>query len=639
MKKIPWHLLPLLEGVLAFFLLLLPPSESGSARFWGYSLSRLALAGAFLLTLLLLAAFTLWAQRHPLWTKARLAALDAWLQDDTRLLSLGVWLLIFLVGAVLVPLLYRPAANFLFQHTYTFFVYDYALRAARIFGVIEMLFLRALPVLAWVWLQSLQVFIWLVCRFAHRFRQPGFFRTAVLGNNLLLLSLLLGAGFQFLLLYLHLDFLQYIDGWFWKFYDRPIQNAWLFPLLVALSLLALWLVLRFRRHVAFNLLLLFLLGCALQWGFGRMENRAGVRGVYAERGRLAYPARVCRGVALADILFRYETVHEDNMYFDTKPPGTLLVYALVGKLANALLPGVDCFTAVLRIIPWLFIPLAFASLPLLEYLARPTLGEDSLLAPFVLLFFPNFILIPLELDGALFPVFTLLALVCLLKALKHGQAGWALASGALIFLGVYLSFALLPVLALCLGWLALEAYRSLRQKDSPGWKIHLRLAAHLLAGFIGLGLLFYLALQYDPLQRYAAAMAAHRAAKEYGQGWTQLSAALLLNNAEFFTWIGIPYALLLLSSLFRSARAWLKGSASTADSLLAALLGVFLLLNIVGQTRGEVARLWLFLVPLCSLFIARRMAGLTPRKGIGLTLVMVWQLLITFLLFAYQDLG
>jgi len=646
-KRLLW-LLTLLEGVIALALLLLPPSESSSARFLGYSLARLALAGTFLLLLVVLAVSVLFILRRPDWWQKRLEALDARLVAGGSLLPLSFWLGVILVGGVTAPLLYRPLADFLFQHTYTFFVYDYALQAAHLFGTIEMVFLRALPLAAWLWLQTLQVSLWLVRRYAHLYRRRSFYRVPVIGRCALLLLVVLGAVFQWLMLYLHLDFLQYLDGWFWKFYDKPIEHPWWFLVLLPLSLFALWLVRRFPRQRALCLTFLFLLGCGLQWGFGYMEGRGGLERIYAERGRLAYPARICRGVHLRDILLDYEQVHEGDMYFNTKPPGTLLVYSLVQKLAALLMPGEDCYTSMLRLIPWLFLPLAFVGLPLLERMARALLGDDSLLAPLMLLFFPNYLLIPLELDGTLLPLFTLLAACCMWRALEERRTGWALAAGALVHLGVYLSFALLPLLVFCLGWISADLMWRLWQPGETtsgatgirsAWRGSLRLAAGFCAGFLCLLLLFLLVFHYDPLQRYLAAMEAHRVAKEYTTGLAQLGDALLLNNAEFLTWIGLPCSLLLLGGLVRSGRAWLRRCASPSDVLMLVVLGVYIALNLVGQTRGEVARLWLFLLPLLAPFTAREAACLLPRKGAALAFMIILQMVTTFLLFAFQDLG
>lgn len=625
--------LPVIEGMAALAILLARPSESINILIAGLSPSRLVLAGAFIVLLALLTGMGVFLRNRLGWLESRL-------EMDERLAVLVFWLAVFVPVAIALPFVYKTFTGFLFQHTYTFFVYDYAIQAAKIFTLLKSLFLRSWSLYAWAVIQAGQVLAFILWRCRRFQSQPHFAWLPVILRQSLVLLVLLGAAFQWLLLYLHLDFLQYLDGWFWKFYDKPLQNLWIFPALACAFVLAVWLVVRFPRRRAINLLFLFLLGCALQWGFASMEKDGGLVRTYVERGRRAYPVRVCRGVAISDILLDYEQVHEGEMYFITKPPGTLLVYALAQQIPGRLFPNRDCFDALVNFMPWLFLPLTFIGLPLLARLGTALVGDtNGLLPALVLLTFPNLILIPMELDGALLPLFTIGASFLLWKAMQTKKVLWALAAGAVIYLGTYINFSLLPLLAFCLAWIVMDLVRRVVQRQDADWKPTAWNALGLLAGLAAMLLLFLLILHYDPLARYQAAMAAHRTAKYYQGGLEQMGITLVLNNAEFLTWIGIPAAVLLIAHLVRSGWAWIKQRADSTDAMMVAFFLVYAALNLAGQTRSEVARLWLFLLPVMAIFIAREARLLLRRKGSALVILVLIQLVTTFLLFAYQDFG
>ena len=71
--------------------------------------------------------------------------------------------------------------------------------------------------------------------------------------------------------------------------------------------------------------------------------------------------------------------------------------------------------------------------------------------------------------------------------------------------------------------------------------------------------------------------------------------------------------------------------------LLAVFLVLYLVLNVAGQTRSEVGRLWLFLVPLIMVFITPVIKDIFTSTKRGVYFIIALQFISTFIMFIYQD--
>ena len=168
------------------------------------------------------------------------------------------------------------------------------------------------------------------------------------------------------------------------------------------------------------------------------------------------------------------------------------------------------------------------------------------------------------------------------------------------------------------------------------WSV-VRLLLGLAAGLLLTYLAFRFLLNYDFFLRYAGAFARHRAHKEYQSDLEGILIALLINNFEFAFSIGVPLALLALGRAARAAAVFIQNKAARLDGLLAACVITYLFLNLFGQTRSEVGRLWLFLLPLAALFAAPEARALFERQKASIYLVIGLQLATTILTFLFQD--
>ena len=89
---------------------------------------------------------------------------------------------------------------------------------------------------------------------------------------------------------------------------------------------------------------------------------------------------------------------------------------------------------------------------------------------------------------------------------------------------------------------------------------------------------------------------------------------VVLNPLEFLAFLGVPAACLFVSGavggLWAAARRRVEG----VDWATLVVAGVLAALNVSGANRGEVARLWLLLMPLCAVAAAGEIERLSPYR-------------------------
>lgn len=135
------------------------------------------------------------------------------------------------------------------------------------------------------------------------------------------------------------------------------------------------------------------------------------------------------------------------------------------------------------------------------------------------------------------------------------------------------------------------------------------------AGFIALWLVLTILLPMQPLSIFSKAMAAHHVAtlssRSHGK-W------LLMNPVMFSIFCGGSMVILVLATVWRSASCWRQESSAgmniTAIIGLATLL-TLLVLDVSGNVRGEVERLWLFMVAPLAAMAATLFVSVPPRAA------------------------
>lgn len=451
--------------------------------------------------------------------------------------------------------------------------------------------------------------------------------------------ILLATGCYWLLLLLEVPLFQLLPHWFWSLGLTPLPWWWLGLPLLPLSG---WLVLEVLEQpgrVGRNLLLLILVGYLLQQDLAWMEGR-GLAGLSDRLGGEGGHGRLVQAAVAQPSGWRVLTQYEELLDSGdlgpfphaTRPPGQLLVLMGMDRLAGILDPAAaDRALRLARLAAWIFPLLSYLVLIPLFYLCRLCLDETrAWISVLLYLFVPSTALITLHLDQCLFPLVAWSCAGLYVWALWRDRPGAALGAGLLFYLGLFLSFGLAAlgvVLAVLHLLVAREAGRSL-------WRV----TALAGAGFLGLGLIFQGCFDYDLMQRYRRAMAAHQHFKVGDWGPGEVLYCALLNLVEFAVWCGPPLILLCaaqLRAVWSRRGEWRWGTEEAWALALVLTLGG---LALFGRTAGETARLWIFLLPLVLVAAAGPLARLAPPvRERAVVLVVVLQLLTTVVLKRCQD--
>lgn len=464
----------------------------------------------------------------------------------------------------------------------------------------------------------------------------------------LALATLLGLC-QCLVLGLHLPVFTSLRGWFWKAIDKPFA----FPAAliggVVLLVAALFAVLRAEGRWALRLSALIVLGFALQHGLALLEGRGldGMRDRIIKTGHAEFALVAVQQESLWRVLRQYEPLVDRGAlgrYAHSKPPGQLLFYMLTERAAQALhpQPTTEARLEQLRTVAAVVWPLVscLALLPLFLFTRRAFDERRAFVACTLYLLVPSFELITLHTDQVLFPLLTMSAAWLTLVAYERRSLPVGAGAGALFYLAMFFSFPLgaaAPIAcATGVGWL-----RARREEAGPERTLSETAAvtAAILGGVLALWLVLRFGLDYDFFTRYRGAIAFHEAWKRWTPGLGPTVYFGSINLLEFAFWLGFPLALLAVAQSARSLQGlrggWLDADAGLAVGLAAVLLAFALL----GKTKGEVARLWLFLVPFVCVSAAGEADSWRQHRygGHALALLLTLQGLALLFVKRFQD--
>jgi hypothetical protein len=248
----------------------------------------------------------------------------------------------------------------------------------------------------------------------------------------------------------------------------------------------------------------------------------------------------------------------------------------------------------------------------------------------------------------LYPSLFLASCILIFWVVERHSILFGLIGGMVLYLMIFISFSMLPLLPLAVIALILDFWlKPLRSRIARSFAI----LAAMIAGFFILSIGFAVLLQYDIFVRFQASMQQVNyddyylkigAVDQYGQvvPWikraSQVSQALVANNLELSTSVGIPlYVLFLFGSVGVIDRVR-RRKVKKGDFELGSLLVTFIAMNLYGQTRGEVARLWIFWVPMLAFLASRGLLHIFDQKRWIIYLLLILQFITTVLLFKFQ---
>jgi 4-amino-4-deoxy-L-arabinose transferase-like glycosyltransferase len=192
-------------------------------------------------------------------------------------------------------------------------------------------------------------------------------------------------------------------------------------------------------------------------------------------------------------------------------------------------------------------------------------------------------------------------------------------AGLVLSLATFFSFGVLTLLLPMACWAALWVFT---RREHPSWPWLIGSAALFTASLIFPWLLYQLAFGTGFLEIWEVSMSYHLGLKR--SYWLWLGYHLY----DFFVFLGLPLAMLLLSSL----PAALKKLGQRDEVLLpVGFTAGLLLLDLAGVSRGEVARVWLFLTPFAVIAAAWGLSHFYRRRwNFALVALLLAGQLLTF---------
>jgi hypothetical protein len=441
--------------------------------------------------------------------------------------------------------------------------------------------------------------------------------------------------------------------WFWKPTTAPRPAWWLIFLAITCMLGLILFVRRSKLSIAANLVVIILVGFALQHAFGLMEGRglSGVRDRMLRAGHTSFARDAVKKMDLLEVARDYEELIERRELSrypnSTKPPGQLLVYMLTERISRAFPQlGTNALLRMATLASLLYPFLTYLTVIPLYALSRLHLdGKAAYVPAVVFLCLPNVTLMSLHLDQCLYPLLFTSALALFSYGYRQQGTLLLVLSGVATCVALYVSFSLVVIFPLVFASVALghlNGFRLAQWRESgivrrEGLKCSITALVLFVVGFaLGEAVLF-LFLDYRIVGNLVYVISNRR-------GWPiqDPTASLLfyigwLDIVEYVVWIGLPVAWLAASRMVISWSRICRG-ATRREATAAACLLIILLLAFFGRTFTETARLWLFLTPLLALFATGELISTFGRRyWAGLASLATVQMFSIFAIKLWQD--
>lgn len=646
-------LLSTLESVFALSIVFKSGSTKASGLY-GFSISQVAIG---FLILLAGSAFAWWTWRaffKPTWLARLTTKLETWFGKGQRLLDILFILLLFLAISTTLILAYQQP---IFYHTEQY-SHIFARSIAR-YEIFLALFNRAYVLVIWSALLFLQILLALMLGWQEILRRPGYLRFRVLYPRALLDLIIFFTLAHWIVLFLGTRIEVFIPSWHWNPYTRQVSVRDVIFLVTVASIIGLAVFAQRRqKYTGYILIAMVALGTLFQVSFGWLTPGGfeTIRLKYANTsgGFYAHPV-ADENLHPLEVISHYDELFGNSMFPGTKPPGVILYHMAAQELANWINPQVTADgrfigqTTLLAIISPL---LAFLILPVLYgFVRRYVSPAEAYLPGFLYIVLPAIVLMPIFLDASLYPLLYLVGAWIVWQAARRSSIMLALASGVYIFLALFMSFSLLPLIPLAIMLVGLDVLkrRPLSKSILQGAKI----AAGIAAGFVILWFGFRFVLHYDFVNRYQASLRWNRnydflsrngtvstdvlGQISYRPSVKQILNAAWRNNVEMATAVGFPVYLLFLSGAAATVWAFWRRKDGPLDIPLAAMGVTYLAMNLYGQVQGEVARLWAFNAPMMVLFAGVELNRRYPKKLWVIVLVLIFQMITVWLTFHFQD--
>lgn len=461
--------------------------------------------------------------------------------------------------------------------------------------------------------------------------------------TLLLFVIFLLTGVHWLILYLRIPVFDALPYWKFNLRPIPINHLWIAAVFMCLGLAIVVAFLKINN--ALKLFLLIVLGTAMQFGLAYSKGQAldGMRVRISDSGHTEFAKVTVEQPGVLYAIQNYETLAKKKSYgyIPSKPPGTLLFYMLTEKLSRAVWPSSDPETRLNNLYTFASITwpvLSYLVLIPLFFLARE-LFESSEWAIVTCLFYmtvPSINLITLHTDQVLFPLIVVTPVLLTIVAMRKDNLLLAALSGMILYLAVYCSFGLAVVGLLFPVFLLVavpgNTFRPLGLVVRHAFAVGLGAAlTHLLVTFT---------LNYDIVFRYNRAIEHHLGWKDWENTLGTYLRAGITDGAEFSIWVGFPLILLFVVGVGISLHQLLIRNPTLFSYYTLALAAILIVLLVIGKTKAETARLWIFLVPfLClnAVGFIRQQNWTSKYSSLFIAIIALLEMGTTYFTLHYQD--
>ncbi len=425
---------------------------------------------------------------------------------------------------------------------------------------------------------------------------------------------------------------ELIPLWYWQTISKINLSTWLILPLGLLLFTAYFLLVKQKLTKPTQTLMVILIGYLMMLGFAAIEGDP-YQVLYDKRnisGHRNYVAVAARNEGGIEFLFEYESALGHDRFFATKPPGVYLLYRSLLGLGSIFSP-IETYQQKYDAInhaSMLFFPImALSTIIFVDKITRELTNiKPSGIPGLLMIITPNFLLLVITIDQSIIPFLFMSCLLLGIFALKKNRFWISFLFGVYLYIGLYFSFSLLPMIMIFGLWVIFEIARNWKKYNYPAL---IRFVISSLIGFAIVLILFYLIFNYSPLLRYQQAITIHELQRHQPVTIKNYLGMYLLNNIEMATWIGFPLALPAILAVMASMVDIIWGRWKPIDSLIIAFAGGYFYVNHFSNTLSEVGRLWIIFVPLICIFtvdfIQRRM-----RKSHFVLILLLLQLITAF---------
>jgi len=638
-----------IAGFIAFVVAVLVSSQG--RHFVVGQLNFARIVAVFVLTFLSLSLFgTWWIWRSEQNVESWLVSLDKWFIEDRRLapflIVIGTFSLIGIASISAILLAGKESGTA-------------PAWAPTTFSFLHSAIVRSLPISIWGLTSLIALGGVVIWHYRANLSSREIWSWMTLEGVCLGLICLIAVLFHWLTLAFQLRFFANNPAWYWTIQFKPFTWNDFWYLLIAV-LVSVWLYrnLFLDRKIKSALVVIFLLGLFLQTGLGYRQGSglSALREKYFSTFHSVYPLNASLNrLSIPETIRDYEGLYGNRAFTNTKPPGLMAAYMALDRVVNGWGSYSDDvrYTRLSWTITYGFPILSMLMVFLLYAFASQKVetssGFNPLLAALFFVLCPNVILFPLFPDQAIYPLLFLALIWLTVWTIGKKSFFWSVLLGLVLYAGVFVAFTMLPLYPFAVFFLTLSFIR-----DRSQWSVGelLKVILGIAVGSLILYLLFFLVFNYNFLPRFEKAVEINHNFDFYlrvGQKLpvgpdsfatrvSQILGAAWINNLDFAAAIGFPiYILFLVHGIRIILQALHKNIPGIKGTVELALLLSFLLLNLVGTAQGEVARLWLFWVPMVVLFAALELEIYLRKSPYLVFILVLIQIGTIFLTYHFQD--